>query len=63
MNKKSPEIQFYRLSGDFSFWWVKLPIEVRVKKHIVCPGSSDPPEKLFYIFVSENEVITPFINY
>ena len=24
----------------------------------VCPGSSDPPEKLFNIFASENEVFT-----
>ena len=28
----------------------------------VCPGSSDPPEKIFDIFASENEVV-PFINY
>ena len=26
----------------------------------VCPGSSDPPEKLFDIFASENEVYTIF---
>ena len=24
----------------------------------VCPGSSDPPEKVFYLFASENEVYT-----
>ena len=24
----------------------------------VCPGSSDPPEKMFYIFALENEVYT-----
>ena len=24
----------------------------------VCPGSSDPPEKIFNIFASENEVNT-----
>ena len=24
--------------------------------HTVCPGSSDPPEKIFNIFPSENEV-------
>ena len=24
----------------------------------VCPGSSDPPEKIFNIFASENEVYT-----
>ena len=28
----------------------------------VCPGSSDPPEKIFNTFASENEN-TPFINY
>ena len=24
----------------------------------VCPGSSDPPEKIFNLFASENEVYT-----
>ena len=28
----------------------------------VCPGSSDPPEKVLNIFASENE-FTPFFNY
>ena len=26
----------------------------------VCPGSSDPPEKILNIFASENEVYTSF---
>ena len=26
--------------------------------HTVCPGSSAPPEKIFNIFASENEVYT-----
>ena len=26
--------------------------------HTVCPGSSDPPEKIFNIFAPENEVYT-----
>ena len=26
----------------------------------VCPGSSDPPEKIFSIFASENEVYTVY---
>ena len=30
------------------------------KLNTVCPGSSDPPEKIFNIFASR---ITPFINY
>ena len=29
-----------------------------VQKLTVCPGSSDPPEKIFNIFASENEVYT-----
>ena len=29
----------------------------------VCPGSSDPPEKILNIFASENEVYTPFFNF
>ena len=27
----------------------------------VCPGSSDPPEKILYIFASDNEVYTIFL--
>jgi len=29
-------------------------------KVTVCPGSSDPPEKIINIFASENEVYTIF---
>ena len=29
-------------------------------KATVCPGSSDPPEKILNIFASENEVYTIF---
>ena len=28
------------------------------KQDTVCPGSSDPPEKIFNIFASENEFYT-----
>ena len=31
-------------------------------KSTVCPGSIDPPEKIFNIFASEMR-FTPFINY
>ena len=34
----------------------ELPSDIRT----VCPGSSDPPEKIFNIFASENEVYTIF---
>ena len=30
-------------------------------QYTVCPGSSDPPEKLLNIFASENEVYTIFL--
>ena len=30
------------------------------KKYTVCPGSSDPPEKILNIFASENEVYNIF---
>ena len=30
--------------------------------YTVCPGSSDPPEKIFNIFASKMR-FTPFINY
>ena len=29
----------------------------------VCPGSSDPPEDIYNIFASENEVYTNYYNY
>ena len=31
--------------------------------YTVCPGSSDPPEKILNIFASENEVYTIFNYY
>jgi len=30
----------------------------KIRPHTVCPGSSDPTEKIFNIFASENEVYT-----
>ena len=32
----------------------------RVEHGTVCPGSSDPPEKILNIFASENKVYTIF---
>jgi len=32
--------------------------EVYTEQGTVCPGRSDPPEKIIKIFVSENEVYT-----
>ena len=32
-------------------------MEFMLKLSTVCPGSSDPPEKVFDIFASENEVL------
>ena len=32
-------------------------------KATVCPGRRDPPEKIFNIFASENEVYTTIFNY
>ena len=31
-----------------------------ITEYTVCPGSSDPPEKILNIFASENEVYTIF---
>ena len=31
------------------------------KSNTVCPGSSDPPEKIFNIFSSECEVYTTYL--
>ena len=41
---------------------VRRSFAVQTYAYTVCPGSSDPAEKIFNIFASENEV-TPFINY
>ena len=30
--------------------------QLKYNHHTVCPGSSDPPEKILYVFASENEV-------
>ena len=32
-------------------------------EYTVCPGSSDPPEKIFNMFASENEVYTSYNYY
>ena len=39
--------------------WIFLKI-LYAQACTVCPGSSDPPEKIFNIFASENEVYTIF---
>ena len=36
-----------------------LPL-IYTQYYTVCPGSSDPPEKILNIFASENEVYTIF---
>ena len=56
-------------------WWLKLQLVREAAKNVltcnvkmskpktiytVCPGSSDPPEKILNIFASENEVYTIF---
>ena len=40
-----------------TIWHVKHLVS-NIFNHTVCPGSSDPPEKMFNIFASENEVYT-----
>ena len=36
----------------------QVGITIPLNIYTVCPGSSDPPEKIFNIFASENEVYT-----
>ena len=38
----------------------KNTILAKLATYTVCPGSSDPPEKILNIFASENEVYTIF---
>ena len=37
---------------------IDIGLEESYWAYTVCPGSSDPPEKTFNIFASENEVYT-----
>ena len=59
-------IKFHTVDWLLS-WLEKTPgMEPVVWSHTppdytVCPGSSDPPEKLLNIFASENEVYTFFL--
>ena len=43
-------------SGLFANFWSTL----NALSLTVCPGSSDPPEKLYNIFASKNEVYTNY---
>ena len=35
---------------------------IKILESTVCPGSSDPPEKIFNIFASENEALHDLLN-
>ena len=39
---------------------MKLKWLIEYTHYTVCPGSSDPPEKILNIYASENEVYTIF---
>ena len=42
-------------------WSLQSPaVQFFISVHTVCQGSSDPPEKIFNIFASENEVYTVY---
>ena len=57
-----PDTGGHRIIYDInqSIWFIYLEDIPRIKRmtDTVCPGSSDPPEKIFHIFASENEVYT-----
>ena len=45
------------------FFLIELHL-ARIKvKYAVCPGSSDPPEKKYLIYLHQKMRLTPFINY
>ena len=51
------------IEAHFDFLHFRLErfyIIPKIKEYTVCPGSSDPPEKLLNIFASENEDYTIF---
>ena len=48
--------------------WIRIIVLMHAKHsrwdvYTLCPGSSDPPEKIFNIFASENEVYTIYNYY
>ena len=47
---------------------VAIDINIKVQipypfTYTVCPGTNDPPEKIFYIFLHQKMRFTPVINY
>ena len=46
----------WRLDCQMIFFQTRFVIDF-IFHYTVCPGSSDPPEKIFNIFASENEVL------
>ena len=46
-NKFLLKTYLYNSSSQFGIFFLS--------QHTVCPGSSDPPEKIFNMFASENE--------
>ena len=41
-----------------TYFFQLILFRLKYEYHTECPGSSDPPEKIFDIFASENEVYT-----
>ena len=59
----SYEPSLYQLRHRPAYYYIRHHAEISQILITVCPGISDPPEKIFFIFASENEVYTLFINY
>ena len=53
---------YLRCTAKIGTEFERSPILCRKLLCTVCPGSSDPPEKIFNIFASENEVYTIYYN-
>jgi len=53
-------VRIFKLTGQKAYHYGHTDRMVDIYSCTVCPGSSDPPEKILNIFASENEVYTIF---
>ena len=63
LDKESPPLVEWNSAAASKSRFARLHVHMSHLFHLcctVCPGSSDPPEKILNIFASENEVYTIF---
>ena len=61
MNNITPQPNIKVISRAGSWYQTRYQTKSKIKINTtVCPGSSDPPEKILNMFASENEVYNIF---